>query len=362
MFDVFQYSFRAIMPIILLILTGVLARRTGFLDAVTLRKVNRFNFRFAFTAMLFTNIYSVESIRRMPLRMGLFCLISLSVLIVLSYFLSGVLTEEKFRRGVLMQSMFRSNYAVIGLPVVNVLAGEAGSQLAAFLQLPVVTLFNVASVLALSIFCDHEAQYRLYGEGPLAGEDGNRGAARAGADHGTSAFSVLKGVLKNPLIQGILAGFVVLIVREMMPLRPDGELVFSLQRDLSWLYSPIKSLAGVATPLALIVLGGQLEMKEVRGFRRELVAGVILRLIAAPVLGFGMLFLAVRAGLVTAGPVEIAVLSVVFGSPQAVSSIVMSTEMGGDGHLAGQIVVWSSIFGMASMFILIFLLRLMGLL
>jgi len=40
----------------------------------------------------------------------------------------------------------------------------------------------------------------------------------------------------------------------------------------------------------------------------------------------------------------------------------MSTEMGGDGHLAGQIVVWTSIFGMISLFVIVFILRMLGLL
>jgi len=159
-----------------------------------------------------------------------------------------------------------------------------------------------------------------------------------------------------------MLGFVTLIIRELLPAGPDGEKVFLLQRDLPWLYSPIQSLGKVATPLALIVLGAQLEMSEIRGFRKELIAGVLMRLVLAPALGFSMLFLAVKAGWVQVGPPEIAVLLSIYGSPQAVASIVMSAEMGGDSHLAGQIVVWSSIFGMGSLFVLIFILRSIGLL
>ncbi len=362
MLAVLAYAFSAIMPIILLILTGVLARRTGFLDPATTRKLNRFNFRFNFMAMVFVNIYGVESIRQMPLRMGLFCIISLSVLILLSIALSGLLTRERFRRGVLMQSVFRSNYAVIGLAVVTSLVGEEGARLAAFLQLPVVMLFNLASVTALSVFCDYEAQYRLYGEGPLAETGGTAAGRQAQASAGVDLGQVLKRILTNPLVQGLMLGFVTLIIRELVPAGLDGEKVFLLQRDLPWLYSPIQSLGKVATPLALIVLGAQLEMSEIRGFRKELIAGVLMRLVLAPALGFSMLFLAVKAGWVQVGPPEIAVLLSIYGSPQAVASIVMSAEMGGDSHLAGQIVVWSSIFGMGSLFILIFIMRSIGLL
>ena len=66
---------------------------------------------------------------------------------------------------------------------------------------------------------------------------------------------------------------------------------------------------------------------------------------------------AVRLGLLVITPVETAVFVALFASPQAVYSTVMSTEMGGDGHLAGQIVVWCSILGMFSLFLIVFLLR-----
>ena len=62
---------------------------------------------------------------------------------------------------------------------------------------------------------------------------------------------------------------------------------------------------------------------------------------------------AVRLGLLVITPVETAVFVALFASPQAVYSTVMSTEMGGDGHLAGQIVVWCSILGMFSLFLIV---------
>ena len=173
---------------------------------------------------------------------------------------------------------------------------------------------------------------------------------------------MLKGIAANPLIQGLMLGFAALIIRQLLPHRADGEIVFSLQRDLSWLYSAILSLSRTATPIALIVLGGQLELQEIEDYKKELVSGVLVRLVGAPLLGFAMLFTAVRLGLLVITPVETAVFVAVYASPQAVSSIVMSTEMGGDGHLAGQIVVWSSILGMFSLFLVVFLLRMRGLL
>ena len=47
----------------------------------------------------------------------------------------------------------------------------------------------------------------------------------------------------------------------------------------------------------------------------------------------------------------------VFGAPIAVSSFTMAQQMGGDDKLAGQLVVFSSIFSIGTMFLLIFLLK-----
>lgn len=364
MLAVLQYSFNAVMPIILLILLGVFARRKGFLEPPMLRKVNKFNFRFNFFAMMFMNLYEVESIRQMPVRMGVFMIASHCLLVLLGIILSGFLTGERFRRGVLVQALFRSNYAIIGIPVTVALVGDIGGQIASFLQLPVVLFYNMVSVLLLSYYSDYEAQYRLYGEGPLAESNQSREeqkkamAQKSGVDFG----KILKGLVTNPLIQGLLTGMVVLLIREVIPRGVDGELVFSMRNDLPWLYSSLQSLARMATPLALIVLGGQLEMKEIKGYRKELIAGVLMRLVGAPAVGFSLLYVAVRLGLLVVGRPEIAVVVAIFGSPLAVSSIVMANEMGGDGHLDGQIVVWSSIFGMLSLFVIISILRSCGLL
>ena len=50
-------------------------------------------------------------------------------------------------------------------------------------------------------------------------------------------------------------------------------------------------------------------------------------------------------------------LLTVFGAPIAVSSFTMAQQMGGDDKLAGQLVVFSSIFSIGTMFLLIFFLR-----
>ena len=50
----------------------------------------------------------------------------------------------------------------------------------------------------------------------------------------------------------------------------------------------------------------------------------------------------------------------VFATPVAVSSAVMAKEMGGDDDLAGQLVVWTSLFSTVTIFVYVTVLKMLG--
>ena len=334
MFAVLTYSFNAIAPIIILILIGCLVRRLGILDDAALKKINKFNFRFPFCALMFTNMYAMDLSEGIPWKLGLILLAVLLVLTVLGWIVSGRLTEKRDRRGILIQAMFRSNYAIIGLPLAEFLGGSEAVAVTTIFQLPAVMYFNMAGVICLSLYSSSREPVHFR--------------------------KTLAEIVKNPLIQGLAAGAAVLVIRRLIPAGPDGQPVFSLQHTLPWLYQAISWLARIATPLALIVLGAQLKLSEAAGFRKELISAVIMRLAAAPLIGFTLIFLADAAGLVRVGPPETAMLIAALASPLSVSSVVMAAEMHADDRLAGQVVVWTSVLGMISLFLLIFILRSAG--
>lgn len=324
------------MPILLLILLGYLARRSGMLSDTAVAQINRFNFRFGYFALLFINVYGVDLTEKLPLMLVALVMGSLALLALIGWVVSAALTKERKRRGVLIQTAFRSNYAIIGMMLAQALAGEQGTLLVAIVQLPAVLFFNITSVLAMSIYSDSEEK--------------------------PSALDVLKSVIENPLIQGILTAIVILVIRCFIPLGDDGLPVFTLQKSVAWLYSAMLHLSRMAPPLSLIVLGASLRITQARDFLPELIGGVLMRLVMGPVVGFAVMVAADRAGLITLGPAETSMLVSVFGSPLATASAIMAREMGADDALAGQLVVWTSVFSMPSLFILVAVLRGMGLL
>ena len=111
------------------------------------------------------------------------------------------------------------------------------------------------------------------------------------------------------------------------------------------------------------MLGGQFEFSAVKGMSKEIIVGTVFRVVIAPVIGVGCaVLLSQFTDLVSFGQTEYPALIALFGTPVAVSSAIMAGEMGNDEQLAGQLVVWTSISSIVTLFITVFLLMSFGLL
>lgn len=335
MLSVFSFAFNAVAPILLLVLLGYAIRQTGLFTPEFLRIANRFNFHYCLSTMLFLNLYNLEGLHSIDWSLGLFALAALAVLTAAGFVLANLATDRRERKGVLIQAAVRSNFAIIGLPMAGALAPGAIA-LASAMQAPTVIYFNLMAVVVLS----------LYAEG----------------DRGMDLSKAVSGIVHNPLIRGLLLGTAVLFLRGFVPRTADGALVFSLSGSMPWLFSALNSVASMATPMALVILGGQFQFGAMRSVGRELTLGVLARLLLAPAIGFGMAFAAEAMGLIDLTPAAVGVLVAMFGSPTAVSSVVMASEMGADDVLAGQLVVWTTIGSTVTLFCIIAALRAAGLL
>jgi predicted permease len=227
------------------------------------------------------------------------------------------------RRGVILQCTFRSNIAIIGLSLASALGGEEAVAVAAIVSSFTVPVNNILAVLSLSMFA------------------GN------GASNKNSFKNVLINIVKNPLIIGCVLGLVFLGLREAQ-MALFGEVVFRFSKQTKFLYTAVNNLKSIATPFALVVLGGQFEFSAVKGLLKEIVVGTVWRIVLAPLLGLAVaILLSAKMGW---GVNEFPALVALFGSPVAVSSAVMAGSMGADEQLAAQLVVWTSIFSIFTIF------------
>ena len=325
----------AIVPILLLTLLGYWLRRIGFLNEPFAKTGNKVMFNICLPAMLFVNIYDIEGLSAIRWDVVIYSACAVCLLFALS-FLTTFCTREPLRKGVVMQCVYRSNFAIIGIPIAEALGGGGAVAAAAVISAFTIPFFNVFAVISLTIFRREPGQKIRLG-------------------------SILLKIVKNPLIIGVVAGLLCLGLRQLQT-NLFGEVVFSLKRDTKFLYSVLGSLKSVTTPLALMVLGAEFEFSAVKGMFREIAVATVSRIVIAPLLGIGLAVVLTNAGVIHCTTQDYPALIALFGSPVAVSSAIMASGMKNDGQLAGQLVVWTSLLSIVTIFITICIMMPMGLL
>ncbi|MBQ6824645.1 MAG: AEC family transporter [Clostridia bacterium] len=324
--DSLLFAINAVAPIMLMMVVGYCLKKWGLMDGVFGKAANRLVFHVFLPVMLFLNIYKTDHLGGMKLGYIGYVMVVVTVIFLCAIPYSMAVARKKESRGALLQGAFRSNYALIGIPLAQSLFGEEGVLVASLLSAAVVPYFNALAVVSLSLF--------RKGEKP-------------------NVKRILLGICQNPLIQGIAAG---LLVVGMRVLFERWGIDFRLS-DVKPVYRVLEDLAKLATPMALLVLGAQFEFSAVKELRREIVCGTVMRTVLVPLLGIGGAYLLFRNQLSGA---HFAAFVAVFATPVSVSSVPMAQEMEADVTLAGQLVVWTTLFSALSVFLVSFLLRLAG--
>lgn len=309
--SVFWFSFNAIAPLMLLVLLGIVLRRIGLINESLNSGVNRLLFQTAFPISLFYNIAGMELSEFFSLRLMLFALISIiSIAALLMLVVPRVLNDRR-KSGAFIQGVYRGNYLLLGYPLARNLFGENGIGPTAMLLPLVIALYNVLAVFILEYFSDGSAERIRWSR-------------------------IFVSVLKNPLIIGAAAGVIFAALPISLP-----PVLGRTARDI----------AGIANPLALIMLGSQINANKMNGRLKLVFSATVLRLMIIPVI---VVSIAVLAGFRDS---ELGALYILFCAPTAVSSYIMAKNMNSDSDLAAQIIVATTALSGISLFVFTFTLR-----
>ncbi len=319
----FLFALNAIAPIVLMVLLGYLLKRIGLLQKQTATQMNKIVFRVLLPVMLMLNMYKIDLNMRFEFSYILWGVGILVVLFGVFFYPVCRLTPDRSQRGVLLQAIFRSNYALIGIPLAVSLCGDEGAIYATVLGAFTIPVFNALAVLCLTLFGEAKADYK----------------------------DVLIGIIKNPLILGVAAGGVLLLIRMLFVSLGIG---FRLT-DVTPVYEVLTDLSAIATPVALLCLGANFEFSAIPALKRQIILGVSFRNLITPLIGIGGALL-----LGCFESVHFSVFIALFTSPLAVSVVPMTQEMKGDHVLAAQVLVFTTIFSTASIFLCTYALRLLG--
>lgn len=334
--EILLTAVNAVLPIVLTIMLGYVLKQKKFLTAEFVSIGNKLVFNVCLPCMLFVNVYEINGLADICWDVVIYTCLAIFVIFLIGIAFAVLVTPEPKRRGVITQAGFRSNMAIIGLALASSLGGADAVAVAAIVSAFTVPIFNILAVVALTMFLD--------------------------GDGGKNRFrGVVQKIVTNPLIIGIGIGMVCLVIREWQ-VSVFNQPVFLLSRDLGFVYKVLKNLSAITSPFALLVLGGQFVFSAVKDLRKEILVGTLCRIVISPLIGIGAAALLSTVGLIQCGPNEYPALIAVFGSPAAVSSAIMAKQMDNDEQLATQLVVWTSIGSIVTIFLTVCILMACGLL
>ena len=315
----------AILPMFLIIALGYFLKQINIISEKFALEANEFAFKVFLPFMLFINIYTADIHTAVDVNLIIFTLITLIVSFIIIWLTVVVLYKNNYRRGVIIQGMYRSNFVILGLPVATNICGLDCAAVIGLLLAVVLPCYNVFSILALEVF-----------------NSKNQAENNNEIIKSKKAFikKICLQIVKNPLIIATALAFIFVLLEIKIP---------------KILLQPMTSVADVAPAFCLMVLGAFLKFSGVKDHLKELIAVISVRLVVVPVIiiSFAVLFGFTGMNLVA--------LLAIFATPTAVAGFTMAKMIGGDGTLAANIVVFTSFISMFTMFVFTYFLMNLGL-
>lgn len=284
------------MPYFLLIVLGLILRKSGLVSRDFFNGANRFTFRVALPFLLFCNIVMIEKNAGSA---GGFMLYVLVVTLA-SFAAVWVLTEILYRGdkaviGTLVQGAFRGNFVLLGIPLAGSVLGASAAQIAALASIIIIPAYNALSVVVLS--------------------------ARGIDPEKQSPAGILHNIASNPLVIAMLCAIPIWLLDIRLPLM---------------MQTAVGYVSATAAPLGLLSIGGLLNLPDVTARIRPALYSILLKNFVLPAV---VVFVSYRLGFRNE---ELLVLFVLSAAPVAVSSYAMASEMGGDAPLASNILILST--------------------
>lgn len=310
--DILNFSFSVTGPIFVVLALGVWLRRIGMLTDGFVEAGSRLVFNVSLPALLFISISKTDFEAAANFSLVAYgALATVATFLVLEW-VAARWVDEPTERGVVVQGGFRSNMGVVGLAYCVNAFGEAGL-VAASLYLGLITiLFNILGVITLSR--------------SLHTNRGVRG--------------MLKGIVRNPLIIGIVLALPVSAMHWTIP---------------SLLIQSGQYFANLTLPLALLCTGASLDFARLRLERRNALLASVGKLVFVP------LVFVIGGAIVGFRGIDIGILLLLSSTPTASASYVMVRAMGGNAVLAANIIALTTVGSIITTSLGIMLVRGLGL-
>lgn len=311
MLDNIIISIQAVVPLFFVMGLGYLVKLNRWMSPDELRHLNGVVFKLFFYFLMFTNIYKADYSKTIKPSLMLFGLLGVLGVWAASIVFAMSVEKSNRTRGAIIHALYRSNFVILGISIVGNIFGMENLGVTVMMISIVVPLYNILAVITLESF---------------------RGRS-------FSIVNVTLGVLKNPMLLGVLTAFV---IRALGIVPPD------------FLLKPAMQMGAAATPIALIVLGASFEKQKKSVDKRNLYYCILGRLVVIPAV---MLSIAYYLGF---RGIEFVTLIAIFSSPCAIITYAMAQQMDSDDVLSGNSVVYTTLLSGITMFLWILFFKTIG--
>ncbi|APS31024.1 AEC family transporter [Pectobacterium brasiliense] len=292
--ETWSFAFNVTMPNLLMLFMGIALRKLNLLNDAFCDTAMRVVFNVSLPCLLFFSVASNQQsfVSQWPLVVyGTVGTLATFLLLELA---ATRLVKDPKERGIFVQGGFRSNTGVMGLAFAMSAYGDEGIAVGSLYLMVTVIMFNALSVITLT-----------------------RSLQRQSPEQKIPVSQLLRGIVTNPLIIGLLLGAAYGQSQLPMPgvIKQTGGFISSM-----------------ALPLALLCAGASLEWRSM--FRSSNVA--VLSSVAKVLVVPGLLTLG--GWLVGFRGVELGIIFLFSSTPTAAGSYAMTRAMGGNATLAANII------------------------
>ena len=268
-------------PVLLMIAMGALLRRTQLINDDFILVSSRFVFKVSMPALFFFGMLGNNLNGLISVNLAAYFIAAIVLTFLLTWFLAVRLNLPERQRGVFVQIAFRGNCGIFSVALAVNMFGQEGVALGGVMSGLSVLLFNVLAEVILT----------RYSHGKL------------------QLVPVLKSLLKNPLILGIVLGVLANLVSLKLP-------AFMMKTGLL--------VGGLSLPLALICIGGSLVTS---GFTlpKHFSLAILCKVALSPILFTGLAYM------LGFSQKELLFLFIFLAAPTAASAYVTAVAKGDDG-------------------------------
>ncbi len=294
--DSLNFALAITLPIFILVVLGIVLKRLRFINDQFIESASKLVFTIGLPSLLFitvvkTNVDTLLNFKLIAVGLG-----STLVIFIALTLLAVATIRNSRERGIFVQGSFRGNMGIVGLAFCLNAYGDAGIAMASVYMAALTILYNLLSVITLTHSLS-TSQNQL-------------------------AKQIVINIVKNPIVISIVLGFCVSISH--IPIHP----ILMESGDY---------LAQMTLPLALLCIGGSINLKELRQSSFVSFFTVLMKLVLVPA---ATVALAIPFSF---SQLEMGVIFLMAAAPTATASYIMVQAMRGNGVLAANIIVLSSL-------------------